>query len=266
MLPTEVIVVDASDEHTDIKASRLPFKLNHITTTDSSISRQRNLGISLASKNSKYLSILDDDTFPEEEYFQKIINFLDQNDTVIGASGITFPRNEYLTRWNLIKLLKNIFFLDSNHSGSITKGGINVGVRSMDTIPLKVEWLIGCSVFRIERVRNLGYENSFDGYSLGEDVLFSYEAAKFGDLYLLPCVQINHLEESKSNHYQPDYWYRWSKNRKPLIRVMPGRVNKWLYYNWSNLGQILVVLLNPKKDIMTRLKSATKIVKGALSG
>lgn len=264
-LPTEVIIVDASDIFVKIEDSSLPFKVTHVPTKDSSISRQRNLGKRLVTSNSKYLSILDDDTYPEEQYFEKIVEFLDLNEEAVGASGVTFPPNDYLSTSKPIQWFKSIFFLDSQQSGIITKGGVNIGLRTDSLFPLKTEWLIGCSMFRISLVKTLDYEESFDGYSLGEDVLFSYRAGKNGDLFLMPRVQINHHEASKSSHYRPEYWYKWSKNRRSLLVLMPGGLSKWLYYAWSNLGQILIVLCNPRIDSRLRFQSALKIIKGTIN-
>lgn len=265
VMPFEVIVVDASDNYVEIKIPELPFKLKHLVTKDSSTARQRNLGISQISKKSKYLSILDDDTIPEVEYFQKLVDFLEVNNSVIGASGVTFPGNEYLWRWHPIRCFKSIFFLDSHRTGVITRGGINIGVRSRLVNPIQVEWLIGCCIFKVEYLKNLEYQKSFDGYSLGEDVLFSYEASKFGELFLVPNAQINHLEVSKSEHYQENYWYKWSKNRKSLIRTLDKPPSKWVYYHWSNLGQILILLLNPKISSRTKARSIAKIVEGTFN-
>ena len=264
-LPAEVIIVDASDSFAKIEDSNLPFKVTHVPTKDSSISRQRNLGKRLIDSNTKYLSILDDDTYPEEKYLEKVVDFLEVNEQVAGASGITFPPNDYMSTSKVIHLIKSIFFLDSQHSGIITKGGINIGLRTHSLTPLKTEWLIGCSVFRMSLIKTLEYEGSLDGYSLGEDVLFSYRVAKLGDLFLLPGVQINHHEVSKSSHYRPEYWYKWSKNRRLLIVLMPGRLLKWVFYTWSNLGQTLIVLCNPRIDSRLRFQSALKIIKGTFN-
>lgn len=264
-LPAEVIIVDASDHFTKIEDSTLPFELIHISTKDSSISRQRNLGISLVNTNSRYLSILDDDTYPEEKYFEKIVDFLDLNKNAVGASGVTFPPKNLSSTSKQTFWFKSFFFLDSRNSGVITRGGINIGLRTNKLIPLKVEWLIGCSIYKLDFVRNLEYEKSFDGYSLGEDVIYSYQAAKNGELFLLPDVRLHHHEVSKSSHYRPEYWYKWSRNRKSLVLLMPGRFLKWFFYAWSNLGQILVVLFNPTLNSRLRFQSILKIIKGATS-
>ena len=64
------------------------FKLKHVRSADASISRERNIGLSLVSKDSVYLAVLDDDTYPEPDYLTEIVSFLHSNEKAVGASGV----------------------------------------------------------------------------------------------------------------------------------------------------------------------------------
>jgi hypothetical protein len=113
----------------------------------------------------------------------------------------------------------------------------------------------------------LFYERTLDGYSLGEDVIFSYKASAYGKLYLLPEVKLSHRQLSEHAHYKSQYWFKWASYRKLLVSIMPGKYIKWIYYGWSNFGQMLVVLLTRKgTTILDRILSILAIMRGTLRG
>jgi glycosyltransferase involved in cell wall biosynthesis len=263
--PVEVIIIDASDNFVDLPKKTFSFNLTHIATFDASISRQRNHGVSLISKESEYLAILDDDTYPETTYFEEICGFFGQLKNAVGVSGIPRSSRTGETNHKKTSLLKTIFFLDSFKSGSLTKGGVNVGIRKLSKDPMSVEWLIGCAVYKLDSVRELKYEEEFDGYSLGEDVIYSYRASKKGNLFVLPQVSLPHFEISSMDHYSPQYWRMWTKNRRNLVSIMPGGTAKWISYHWANFGQILILLFDFRSPMRIRFRSIVQMIKGSMS-
>lgn len=263
--PIEVIIIDASDTFVDLPKKTFAFKLTHIATRDASISRQRNLGVNLVSKESEYLAILDDDTYPESRYFEEICDFLGQQKHAIGVSGIPRSLKTGETNYKRTSLLKTAFFLDSFKSGSLTKGGVNVGIRKLSKDPISVEWLIGCAVYKLNSVRELKYEEEFDGYSLGEDVIYSYRASKKGSLFVLPQVSLPHFEVSSTEHYSSEYWRMWTKNRRNLVSIMPSGTAKWISYHWANFGQILILLFDFKSPTRIRFRSIAQMIKGSIN-
>lgn len=268
--PKEVIIVDSSDDFLDFDHSVYSFEIKHIKSDDPSISRQRNIGLNMISHNSIYLSVLDDDTIPGPTYLKRLIFFLENSGETVGVSGL--PVNNISTdkkakgkEW--IKFMKHLFFLDSSKSGIITKGGVNIGLRTSESSPIDSEWLIGCSVYKINRIRHLRYESNLDGYSLGEDVIFSYKASFLGKLYLLPDIELPHRESSQLHHYRSNYWFKWSSYRKTLLSIMPGRILKWICYAWANFGQIVMILFTRKElTVLNRASSIVAIARGALHG
>lgn len=267
LIPHEVIIVDASDVYQEVDPQMYQFNLKHVRSADASISRQRNFGLSLVSKDTVYLAILDDDTYPNPDYLKKIVLFLQSNTNAVGASGVTSDAFTLPARRSWISFLKRLFFLDSSQSGIITKGAVNIGLREIADHPIKCEWLIGCSVFKLKRIGNLQYESSLDGYSLGEDVIFSFKASELGDLFVLPNVKLPHLQYSEISHYKSQYWFKWSSYRKTLVELLPGKYLKWMFYWWSNLGQVLIVLCSRRGlSMRIRVSSAFALLKGSLNG
>jgi glycosyltransferase involved in cell wall biosynthesis len=267
LMPLEVIIVDASNEILDLDHTIYSFKIKHIKSNDPSISRQRNIGLKSISSDSNYLSVLDDDTIPDPTYLKYITSFLENSESAIGASGITedtYPANKIN---KLTKFIKYLFFLDSPRSGIITKGAVNVGIRATSSSPIESEWLLGCSVYKIKKIRHLLYDSSLDGYSLGEDVIFSYRASNSGKLYILPEVRLLHLQTSRTTHYNSDYWFKWVTYRKILVSIMPGKILKWAYFGWANIGQMIMVLFTRRKSTgLNRVSSIFSIIKGSLHG
>lgn len=267
LMPQEVIIVDASDDFLDFDHKGYGFEIKHIKSNDPSISRQRNIGLKSVSSKSNYLSVLDDDTVPSPTYLKSMISFLQNSRYAVGASGVTidaFPENK---RKKLTKYLKYFFFLDSPRSGKITKGGVNVGVRTSSSKPIESEWLFACSVYKINEIRNLLYDPTLDGYSLGEDVIFSYKASASGKLYILPEVRLSHLQNSSDSHYKNDYWLKWVSYRKTLVSIMPGKILKWFYYGWANFGQMMMVLFTRRdSSVIDRISSILAIARGTLRG
>jgi glycosyltransferase involved in cell wall biosynthesis len=265
--PFEVIIVDASDDFLPLDYQNYSFEIQHIKSDDPSISRQRNIGLNLVSKASIYLAVLDDDTIPTSSYLREVILFLENSVDAVGASGITddaFSKNVN-KKW--MAFIKTLFFLESERSGVITKGAVNIGLRSVSRFPIETQWLIGCSVFKINKIRNLFYEKSLDGYSLGEDVIFSYKASAYGKLYLLPDVKLSHRQLSEHAHYKSQYWYKWVSYRKLLVSIMPGKHIKWIYYGWANFGQMIVVFLGRKETTKhDRMLSILAFIRGTLRG
>jgi glycosyltransferase involved in cell wall biosynthesis len=265
--PLEVIIVDSSDNFIDFDHRIYSFEIRHIKSNDPSISRQRNIGLKLVSSASKYLSVLDDDTIPDPTYLEKLTSFLENSRDTVGASGITEDTFPEKAGNKLTKFIKYLFFLDSSRSGTITRGAVNVGVRTSATSPIESAWLLGCSIYKINEIRNLLYDSSLDGYSLGEDVIFSYKASASGKLYILPEVRLLHRQSSQSTHYKSDYWFKWVTYRKTLVSIMPGKILKWIYYGWTNVGQVIMVLFTRRESTgLNRLLSILAITKGTLRG
>jgi GT2 family glycosyltransferase len=224
----------------------------------------------LISSGSIYLSVLDDDTIPDPTYLKRIISFLENSEETIGVSGLPVDPLSTIKRTKsneLMKYIKYLFFLDSTRSGTITKGGVNIGLRTTDSSPIESKWLIGCSIYKINKIRNLFYDSTMDGYSLGEDVIFSYKASTSGKLYLLPDVEFQHRQSSQQAHYKSNYWFKWASYRKTLISIMPGTRLKWFYYVWANLGQILMISFSRKGSSgLNRATSIVAIIRGTLRG
>jgi GT2 family glycosyltransferase len=259
-LPREVLVIDASDEFKTIDPSRFPFELYHLKSKISSTALQRNMGLDKLNKESKYVAILDDDTYPEPNYISSLIIDLETCNAA-GVSGVAIS-SEPITRTSKIeKSFKCLFQLYSFKEGIVTRSGINIPISKFKNGLKKTEWLIGCAIYDIHKLGKLRYESNLLGYALFEDVIFSLKASKKGFLFVNPQVKLRHIELSLGNTNTAEFWYKWAKNRKLVLRVLDNGMIGWVAYFWSNIGQMLFIIFSNRTS---KLKLVSSIIKGSL--
>lgn len=105
----------------------------------------------------KYVSIFDDDCFPQPKWFESCYKTIQKHNGILGCSGIYLQENEYIPHekvgWN---------------------GTNNDKVREVD--------LVGhCWFFKKEHLKYLWMEEPVT-WDNGEDIQFSYLAKKYGNI------------------------------------------------------------------------------------
>jgi GT2 family glycosyltransferase len=225
ILPKYIVIVDSSD------FSFMPQNQNNgltlLRTSVKSAAQQRNLGLEYLKKfknEFEYTAFLDDDIRIEKDYLQVLTQNLATDGKAVGISGLAMSareprlRNNWLLRWIGM----------SGKEGELTKGAINIPIRSQSKLT-KVDWLIGCSVWKSSALDTIRFQSDFVGQSIFEDVIFSVEVSRLGDLIVNPEVRINHLlvQENRPNEYT-NYFF-WVKNRFRLKSVAPEKINVWKF-------------------------------------
>lgn len=253
--PFEIVVVDSSNTKNDNQIFTQNTRIRYIHTEIKSAAIQRNIGIDKIPDNCRYVAFLDDDVMPNSEYFDKLISLLEEKDAV-GVSG--FARNS--KRPSFVKLhlfrdnLKRVFLLFSQNEGTVTKSGVNVPAKIRNSPPyiVKVDWLIGCSVWDFQEIKGLRFNSNFFGQSLGEDVLFSLQASRRGALYVDTSVILEHSESKLGRPSEFGFYRMWVRNRYAIVTELNGRRFQ-LEFHWSNLGKFLsltvTILFNPLQKI-----------------
>jgi len=250
--PFEIIIVDSSD----IKQSSyesMNKSIKYFYTTFKSAAKQRNFGINCLSKDAKVLFFLDDDVNPNSTYFEDMLTTLFSLKAV-GVSGIAInpKKNERIKPISLIGFLKRISFLDSNIDGKLLMSGIGIPVRVRDAGAIEVEWLIGCSCWDLQKIKELRFEEDFIGYSLGEDVIFSVQARKLGKLFVNSNIVLNHLELPQTDSKVIDYYYMWVYYRFRLHKYVDSKIDFYLAFYLSILSKVTLSLISlPLKPIMS---------------
>ena len=252
----KIVVIDSSDfvnqKYESTQDSRIVYRHTNIC----SAAIQRNMGIALVPQNCKFLAFLDDDVIPPKEYFEKLINMLTTTADAVGASGITQnPQKPRILKISKVySLYRYIFFLDSKKEGVVLSSGVNIPYRiSLDESSIYIsEWLIGCSIWDFQKIKNCLFDSRFYGQSLGEDVLFSLKASKFGKLYVNKDIVLQHLESKIDRPSIFLHSRMWVRNRFYIVEELnSSKIH--LAYHWCNLGKLLSVLFfiptNPKRYV-----------------
>jgi glycosyltransferase involved in cell wall biosynthesis len=257
-----LIVVDSSDE-TVALPRRYPFDLLHIQTKIKSAAFQRNIGLEeltrTTSKKTDLVAFLDDDVRVKQDYFSLMEIVFSELPEAVGISGVT----ESIARPKL-RIFKKFFGI-YGEPGMISRGGVNVPVEISNHSQNYIEtnWLIGCSVWKYECIKEIRFENDFQGQSLFEDVIFSYRVSKLGKLYVSKSIEIEHLYSTIGRPDSFSHSFYWIKNRHRLFELYQEDFSLRNYW-FANFGKIvfecLVFLKNPKR---ARMQSIIGIVTGA---
>lgn len=253
VLPKNIVIIDSSDIFDD-SLEYLSSLVVHIHTSKKSTAKQRNLGLLNVHKNTSAIFFLDDDTRPEINYFEKMLKTL-WSSGAIGVSGLALNPNKIQRNkpYGLQGLVRKLFLLDSNADGSVLKSGIGIPVREINNGWKKVEWLIGCSCWDFQRIKHIQFEEDFEGYSLGEDLIFSVRASKFGLLIVDSSIVLPHIEmmQNETNLIQKNFM--WVYYRFRVSRYVESKFQFYSGFYWSIVGRLLIsiccIFLQPKKSV-----------------
>ena len=261
----EIIIVDSSDvpiKSRDLNAAR---ELKLIYSEIKSAAVQRNIGLKHINEKSNYLFFLDDDIRVSRNYFNDLRELM-QKYGAVGASGVAHNLSKGSIREKpagLIGLLHRIFLLDSNVDGKLLKSGVNIPCRELATVNPKCDWLIACSAWKVDIIKDTRFEEDFMGASLAEDVIFSIKMKQKGTLVTSTNIILDHSEDSKGRPNPMDFWQMWVKNRMRVIKVANFGVSGYVSYWWANLGQALVFVLGITKGKIDSKKALLGLLLGA---
>lgn len=256
-LINQVVVVDSSDNDDSEKIcrrSKLPLEYKHTDMKSAAI--QRNIGMTRIDLKTTHLGFLDDDVKIEPDYFLQLVHELTEKNA-IGISGIALNPLAFSLRTKpkgAVGKFYRLFLLDSLIDGKLLSSGVNVPVRDYEGCTVEVDWLIGCSVWNFQNVKDLRFEEDFFGQSLGEDVIFSYLASKRGILLTNPNVLITHYESAVGRPGNVEFYRMWTRNRYRLIQTMDLGFRGRASYVWSNLGQSIILFYQLFRRSISELK------------
>jgi GT2 family glycosyltransferase len=251
----EIIIIDSSNKnsHGLIYSSNTKIVYHHTLVKSAAI--QRNIGISFVNASCKYLSFLDDDVLPNTDYFDKLIDTLNNNNA-IGVSGVAINSKKLNKKKKnkLFTIYKYIFLLDSKQEGVILNSGVNIPVITSNSSYkiVQAEWLIGCALWDFQKIKDLRFDNRLFGQSLGEDVLFSLKARRLGPLFVDLRTQLEHTESGIERPNQFEFYRMWVRNRHYIVSELTGK-NFQPPFHWCNLGKSIILFVfmikNPIKSI-----------------
>jgi hypothetical protein len=161
--------------------------------------------------------------------------------------------------------IKKIFFLDSKFDGKLLISGIGIPVRTSDSGIIEVEWLIGCSCWDFQRIKNLKFEEDFTGHSLGEDVIFSVQARKIGKLCVNSNIALKHLELPQSDSNVIKFYYMWVYYRFRLSRYIDNKFAFYFAFHLSVLAKVIHAFMEMPIKPIKNLKQIIGLTLGLLN-
>ena len=239
-LPAEVVVVDQSffpNAEGLLKAllSRTQIKLIYIHNPEiPGLTHARNKGLKRCS--GEIIFFLDDDVVLYKKYISEIMRIFieDKRKKIAGVGGL--PVNHKPTFKGMI--FANIFFRGpfgvQKELWKFFQKGEN------DDKPFLAPRHAGCSVaYRRDIFKEFKFDENLVGYSLGEDLIFSYSVSKKHNILFVPTAKVYHklsssnrLSKEKFSQMHTFSWFYF------FMRCIPKTSLNMLFYLWLNLGLI----------------------------
>jgi len=277
LYPDEIIIVDGStnQETKQALANKDYPNLRYTQVNDEQrgLTKQRNVGIGLVSKDMEVVCFLDDDIILEKEYFKELIGTYQDYPDAIAVGG--YITNEVSWAKSQLEESTNYFFMDGykrklgkRFSWRQKMGlfpnrppcflpkfghGLSVSFLPPSNKTYKVEQFMGgVSSYKKEVFDQLQFSPYFEGYGLYEDADFCFRLLKYGKLYVNTAAKCEHHHHPSGRPNQFKYgkmmirngWYVWR-----LRWPNPGikNVTKWYVINFLLVFIRLTNALNPKE-------------------
>lgn len=134
----------------------------------------------------------------------------------------------------LSKLIANVFLLHSDEMGVVLRSGHATSYQESEK-PIYTKWLNGVSMWR--RDVGLHYLNmeSNSSYAACEDLIFSYQESKGGNLIFLPNSKVFFQDSELTNFDDIDVLRIAAYNRFSFV-LSHKELSKWLCA-WSQIGR-----------------------------
>ena len=265
-----VLLVDASDAEaatrnaeavraTEDTTTGLGVR-HHLFAGTPSLARQRNAGLDLLPPSVRIVHFLDDDVTLQPGYLRHLSAVFDEGPEVVGAGGrLVEPHRAGTTRRRTHRLTR-LFLLDGATPGRVLPSGSTTAGQLADRdAPFLTQWLGGCCAYRRSIFAHVRFDPALDGYSLDEDLDFSYRAGQHGVLYVEPrAVLVHHaspVNRAAAGAMMRDalihrYWFVRKNLGTPLHEAA---------FWWAVVGRLLALLTTSHPD-------RRQLVHGLLAG
>lgn len=260
--PDQILIIDGSEDDATAKvlqtlltisANNLSVEYYKVSPDQKGLTRQRNIGISLA--KGEIIAFLDDDTVLKKDYFMEILECFERHPEAVGIGGLivneihwrhkcrrenslstygweNWERRDDL-RWRLRKLLR----LDSPlPPGWMPPFGHGRSASyPPDSNDYPVEFIMGgASAWKRSIFSQIRFSHYFEGYGLYEDLDFSIRANRGGKIFVCTRAQLEHYHASGGRPDKFRYgkmverngWFVWRQRWKSPAFV--DRVKYWM--------------------------------------
>ena len=197
----EVLVIDSSKKNifreNEIKNNFKKLNIKYYNTQPST-SMQRNLGLKHINKKNKFIMFLDDDIEFNDNAFKIMYKYLFTISADIIGVGFNSINDEQYTK-KISERIKNSYFFNkykiyNSKPGVVAGSGWHTKILNIKKNTY-VDWLpTQACIYRIKIIKHMTFCNELGKYAYLEDLIFSYEASKKGNLI------INSKAKFKDNH------------------------------------------------------------------
>lgn len=201
------------------------------------LTRQRMIGVASLRSTTDLVHFIDDDVLLEPEYFWSIEALFDGEPECVGVGGWITNEPMHKPRWS-----GRLFYLDSFEQGRILPSGVNTFVFRPDQV-LRVDWLSGaCMSYRRDIFEKLSFDTRMTGYSLGEDVDFSFRVGKLGHLWVTPDAPLEHLTSPVNRYDARRFMSQDLVRRHAFVARYRGSGISLTAFWWSVFGDVALTV------------------------
>jgi len=198
------------------------------------LTRQRNAALRLTER--ELVAFFDDDIVLDRRCLEEMVAVLEREPGAVGVGGnvLAQPRRSRAALWRLRRLLGVVPTLEP---GRYCRTGMStpwmLPEESDDVVP--GDWLPGYAMmWKTALAREIGFDESFEGYAQSEDLDFSLRAARHGGLRMAARARVLHAQAPAG---RPDAFrrgYMGIRNRYRVHRsAFPGKSSGfWFAYGW----------------------------------
>ena len=247
-IPSSIYIIDSSDEKQSISIlSWFSWFCGDLKLleSDAHLTKQRNIGIKLAIENHHIIHFIDDDFFPDVNYFKDLSSFLNQQPNALGVGGQILPIKNSKSTW-----IERFFLLNNNKPGKVLRSGRTTEPQAIDHLkaPYSTQFLSGCSMsFRSSVFKEHLFDESLKGYAQDEDLDFCLKLPE-GSIYVEPKAKGYHKKEFNGRLNAFEFKKMAVLNRWYVMRKLSRHGFHPIYFIWSSIGQLISLLKHPIKN------------------
>jgi hypothetical protein len=250
----KIVIVDSSNSAIKNKIKKMVRKYNaNIKVVDSEASTciQRNVGFKFI-QNNKYIMFLDDDNIFFPDAFYKMKNFLKNNKDFFGVAF----NQVYKEEKNILNSFKKNYIINKLGIYNSNNGGLADSGWQSRFINFKnnkiVQWLpTRAVIYKSKAVKNIRFDRKLGVYGYLEDLDFSLQLKKKGNLMVCSDAKYTHDQSI----IRPGFQFGKKELRNRYYIVKKHKLNKNLFF----VATFLRMLLTFKEGVLGNLNSFQRL-------
>ena len=250
----KIVIVDSSNSENKNKIKKMVRKYNaNIKVVDSEASTciQRNVGFKFI-QNNKYIMFLDDDNIFFPDAFYKMKNFLKNNKDFFGVAF----NQVYKEKKNILNSFKKNYIINKLGIYNLNNGGLADSGWQSRFINFKnnkiVQWLpTRAVIYKSKAVKNIRFDRKLGVYGYLEDLDFSLQLKKGGNLMVCSDAKYTHNQSI----IRPGFQFGKKELRNRYYIVKKHKLNKNLFF----VTTFLRMLLTFKEGVLGNLNSFQRL-------